>query len=411
MTILTPLIFLGVIFLVGFITQYNLKDNKSLAVYDESGLFNDIIKSRQGTEITFLPTVGFSKMKDSIERSSQFSGLLYIPNLSDKDVLYLENNIELISKKSPSDLVINYLERVIGDYVEENKLEEFGISQSQLKKAKPEIKFQIKNFEGKNTSAESLVAKVLSFGFMFLMYMFIFIYGARVMRSVLEEKLNRVVEIIISSVKPTQLMLGKIFASILIGLTQLSIWAIISVISSIIFFAIFGMEPHQSPLAPSALENQTETIQSIQLTILAIKNLNIPLILFSFLFYFIFGVLLYNSIFAAIGAAVDNQTDSQQFMIIASVPIILGLYGSLSIFQNPDGIVGIWLSMIPLTSSIAMLARIPFGVPWWQLIISMLSLVLTFYLIVMLAAKIYRVGILMHGKKPGFQDIIKWIRY
>jgi ABC-2 type transport system permease protein len=236
--------------------------------------------------------------------------------------------------------------------------------------------------------------------------MFIIMYGVRVMRSVLEEKNNRVVEIIISSVKPFELMLGKILGVTLVALTQFSIWILMSVIGAI--FLNTGFATLQENF--SSAGSNFDVLQIATQVSHHLLELNFPLIITVFVLYFLLGYLFYSSIYAAVGSAVDNETETQQFTLFAILPLMLGMYGSFSIMNNPDGPMGFWLSIIPFTSPVAMIARIPFGVPIWQIALSIGLLVLTTIGMVFLAGKVYRVGILMYGNKATMKEIWKWIR-
>jgi ABC-2 type transport system permease protein len=267
----------------------------------------------------------------------------------------------------------------------------------------------------------------LAYIFGLLMYMLVFIFGSQVMRGVIEEKTSRVVEVIISSVKPIQLMLGKIVGIALVGLTQFLIWifltmAIVTVIRGTILNKTDMTEITQS--VPQNLMSDNMTVTESQaaaqlspelaeLSKLFDNAMSQPwgLILFSFIFYFITGYLLYASVFAAIGSAVDNETETQQFMLPVTIPIILALMVAIGTMQNPESSLSLWFSMIPLTSPIVMMARIPFGVPYWQLAVSMGLMIVTFMLFVWMAAKIYRTGILMYGKKTSWKEMWKWLRY
>jgi len=242
--------------------------------------------------------------------------------------------------------------------------------------------------------------------------MFIIIYGNMVMRSVIEEKTNRIVEIIISSVKPFQLMIGKIIGTSLAGILQFSIWVIIGLSLLFLASAFLGVDVGASANVSSGLLAQTEYAGTAQLFIKELWNLPIASILISFMVYFIGGYFLYSSFYAAIGAAVDNQTDSQQFLLPVIMPLILSVYvGFFSVVNDPDSTIAVAFSIFPLTSPIVMLMRIPFGVPWWQIAISLTLLFATFLGVVWFAAKIYRVGILMYGKKPSWKELYKWLKY
>jgi ABC-2 type transport system permease protein len=259
-----------------------------------------------------------------------------------------------------------------------------------------------------------------------LMYMLVFMFGSQVMRGVIEEKTSRIVEVIISSVKPIQLMLGKIIGIALVGLTQFAIWILLTV--AIVAVAQSKLLPEgtveqmqQLPQsfaqaetgggsadAAAAVETPMTEFQSV-----FASALNQPwgLIIFAFAFYFITGYLLYASLFAAIGSAVDNETETQQFMLPVTIPILLGLFVAMATMQNPESSVSFWFSLIPLTSPIVMVARIPFDVPAWEIALSMALMLVTIFGCVWMAARIYRTGILMYGKKTSYKEIWKWLTY
>lgn len=245
--------------------------------------------------------------------------------------------------------------------------------------------------------------------------MFIIIYGNMVMRSVIEEKTNRIIEIIISSVKPFQLMMGKIIGTSLAGILQFLIWAIVGAVLFFVAQSFLGLQTGASgSVSPEMIEaaQSTETISKIQLYFNEIWNLPLGTLVTCFVIYFIGGYFLYSSFYAAIGAAVDSETDSQQFMLPVIMPLMLGVYvGFFTVINDPHGMVATVFSIIPLTSPIVMLMRIPFGVPLWQLLLSIVLLFGTFIFVVWFAAKIYRVGILMYGKKPTWKELFKWLKY
>jgi ABC-2 type transport system permease protein len=261
----------------------------------------------------------------------------------------------------------------------------------------------------------------------FLMYMLVFMFGAQVMRGVIEEKTSRVVEVIVSSVKPVQLMLGKIIGIGLVGLTQFVLWAILSagaiyVLKTTILSKADSQEITQSmpesiisqntqvPVEVKEMANSAD-MQEFEQLLQSAGNQRWWLIIPSFIFYFLTGYFLYASIFAAIGSAVDNETETQQFMLPVTIPIILGLLVAMGTMQNPESDLAFWCSFIPLTSPIVMMARLPFDVPMWELALSMGIMVISFLGFVWMAAKIYRTGILMYGKKASYKELWKWLRY
>jgi ABC-2 type transport system permease protein len=247
--------------------------------------------------------------------------------------------------------------------------------------------------------------------------MFIFIYGSMVMQGVMEEKQSRIVEVIISSVKPFQLMMGKIVGIALVGLTQLAFWVILG---SAIYSGSKSFYPNhtqpqqiQSVMAQGqdAAQQAAPQMDKMQEVFSMFDTINFPLIIGCFIFFFVGGYLLYSSMFAAVGSAIDTQEDAQQFIMPITLPIILSIIVMMSAIKNPEGPIAFWFSIIPFTSPIVMMARIPFGVPAWQLALSMVLLVVTFVGMVWMAGKIYRTGILMYGKKPSWKEIGKWLMY
>jgi ABC-2 type transport system permease protein len=271
------------------------------------------------------------------------------------------------------------------------------------------------------------IAMALAYLFGFLMYMLVFIFGSQVMRGVIEEKTSRVVEVIISSVKPIQLMMGKIIGIALVGLTQFFIWIVLTagiatvlkttLLSKTDMTEISQAAPHNlmagSTPAEAAPQMSAMSPELAEFSKMFDSAMNQPwgLIIFAFIFYFITGYLLYASVFAAIGSAVDNETETQQFMLPVTIPIILALMVAMGTMQNPESPLSFWCSLIPLTSPIVMMARIPFGVPYWQIAVSMALMLVTFGVFVWMAAKIYRTGILMYGKKTSWKEMWKWLRY
>jgi ABC-2 type transport system permease protein len=250
--------------------------------------------------------------------------------------------------------------------------------------------------------------------FGYLIMMFIIIYGNMVMRSVIEEKTNRIVEIIISSVKPFQLMMGKIIGTSLAGLLQFLIWSILGLGLMFVASALLGVDATPATkIPPSVIKEAHQEFGGIaQMYIQELWGLPIVTILISFVIYFIGGFFLYSSFYASIGAAVDSETDTQQFLLPIIMPLVLAVYiGFFTVINDPHGTIATVFSMIPLTSPIVMLMRIPFGVPWWQIALSITILFSTFFFVVWFASKIYRIGILMYGKKPTWKEMYKWLKY
>ena len=397
MTFLSPLLFVGIAVFVAYLGSMKA-DTKQIAIHDESGLFVKEFTSQNNKNQAYkyldLSRIDLQFLKDSITNES-YEGLLYIPKTSStKD---LESKIQFISNSSPSILFIENVQDVIAKKLTKNNLEKANLDTLAIQNAQSKVSINLTKASGEE-SVKGLNEIKIGIGgaFGYLIMMFIIIYGNMVMRSVIEEKTSRIVEIIISSVKPFQLMMGKIIGTSLAGLLQFFIWAVIGM--SLMFAAsvFFGVN-----VGPTA-----------QMYIRELWNLPIASILIGFVIYFIGGYFLYSSFYAAIGAAVDNQTDSQQFLLPIIMPLMLSVYiGFFTVINNPHGTIAVVFSMIPLTSPIVMLMRIPFGVPLWQIAISVTLLFGSFFCVVWFAAKIYRIGILMYGKKPTWSELYRWLKY
>jgi ABC-2 type transport system permease protein len=415
MTFLSPLLFVAIAAFVGYLSSMKA-DTKRIAIHDESGLFVKEFTSQnvKKGEYKYLDAslIDLKFLKDSITNES-YEGLLYIPNESNsKD---FENKIQFISNVSPSISFIENIQDVIAKKLTKSNLEKAHLDTLAIKNAESKVNISLTKASGE-ASIKGLNEIKIGIGgaFGYLIMMFIIIYGNMVMRSVIEEKTNRIVEIIISSVKPFQLMMGKIVGTALAGLLQFIIWAVIGL--SLMFAAsvFFGVNVGPTArISPELMHTaQQEFSGTAQMYIKELWNLPIASILIGFVIYFIGGYFLYSSFYAAIGAAVDNQTDSQQFLLPIIMPLMLSVYvGFFTVINDPHGTIAVIFSMIPLTSPIVMLMRIPFGVPLWQIAISVTLLFGTFFSVVWFAAKIYRVGILMYGKKPTWNELYRWLKY
>jgi ABC-2 type transport system permease protein len=409
MTFLSPVILVGMFLLIGYLSMLNNSEIRTIGFIDESGVFSGEFENT--TEVVFLDLTALSLDQGrDLVREKDYYGLLYIPAVEDN--MELARSIQIFSNEPPGLGVLQQIERIISEKLTTRELIERGVDITQIKSSEAQVNIQIQNFEGQRTSKMSSYIKMIFGGIAgYLLMMFIIVYGNMVMRSVIEEKTNRIIEIIVSSVKPIQLMLGKILGTSLAGLTQFAIWVILGGILLFITATLTGMDLMSGqPQAQQGLEELGSG--EIQQLMIDVANLPLLTLLLAFLVYFLGGYFLYSAIYAAIGAAVDSETDTQQFMFPIILPLMLGIYvGFFSVIENPHGIVSTIFSMIPLTSPIVMLMRIPFGVPWWELGISIGLLIITNFGVLWLAAKIYRVGILMYGKKPTYKELYKWLRY
>ncbi|TXG39170.1 ABC transporter permease [Seonamhaeicola maritimus] len=413
MTILSPIIMIALIAVVAYLSNLNNEKVRTISVLDEYGL-EGVFVSTEKTKYDVLEGVTLDIAKELVGETSNY-GLLHIENFTNLD--FISNHIKFYSEESPSLSLISDLERKLEKEFTNLKMQEAEIDISKIEASKVYINIGQENFTGEESSKiDSIIKLIFGCAAGYLLFMFIIIYGNMIMRSVIEEKTSRIIEVIISSVKPVQLMLGKIIGTSLAGITQFVIWVVFGGILMTIVSLVLGISLMDSSIPQQELLEMASESQGVEFYFESFKNAlsNMPLmnLIVAFIFFFIGGYLLYSSLYAAIGAAVDNETDTQQFMLPILMPLILAVYiGIFTVIEDPHGTVSTVFSYIPLTSPVVMLMRIPFGVPIWQQLISLLILVGTFMFTVWFAAKIYRVGILMYGKKPSYKELIKWIKY
>jgi ABC-2 type transport system permease protein len=414
LTFLSPFLFIGLGFLIVYLTKVNESSLKEIVVVDNSELrFSNDLLSTETIHYINLSQLGIEKAKILVQENN-YDGLLFIPMNS--NLRELSQSIQYFSSEPPNLLLINDIENKIAQKLKFHHLQSLGIYSEIIKQSNYSIAINQLNFSGGVSSKLSSGLKIgVGMGAGYLIMMFIVIYGNAVMRSIIEEKTSRIIEVIISSVKPFQLLMGKIIGNAIAGVLQFFIWGILVVIFSFsisLFFGIDLMTMNSTEIVQENIPLKTEHIMEVFSILRKIFNLPFISMIFLFLFYFIGGFFLYSSIYAAIGAAVDSETDTQQFMFPVIMPLILAVYvGFAAVVSDPHGPVAVAFSMIPFTSPIVMMMRVPFGVPWYELLISITILLLTFFGIVLLAAKIYKVGILMYGKKPSYKDLYKWLKY
>jgi ABC-2 type transport system permease protein len=426
MTLLTPLLFALIFIIPALVMSNKDKDFKKIAVIEDgSDLFKDVIPNTEDTEFDYLSGVRLDDIKNTFSDMGYY-GVLYIS----PQLITTPNAIQLISKKQPPIGLLDHISGSLEKEIERQKLLAYNIENLDeiLRSINTSVKVQTIKMDEKGETKETSTGVSMALAYIggFLMYMLVFMFGAMVMRGVIEEKTNRVVEVIVSSVKPVQLMLGKIIGIALVGLTQFALWvvltmAIVMVVKSNILPKDTMEQIQQLPQTFAEADQATAAagtaaaseVQFTELQQILANAMNQPwgLIIFSFIFYFLTGYLLYASLFAAIGSAVDNETETQQFMLPVTIPIILALVVAMGTMQNPESSLSFWFSLIPLTSPIVMMARIPFDVPVWQIALSMVLMLLTILGSVWMAAKIYRTGILMYGKKSSYKELWKWLTY
>ena len=435
MTLLGPILFAALMVAPAILMRMEDDDFKNIAVIDETGMFDQYsLKNTKNINFDFVSEKYFkgnhydvSGAKADLKDSDHYA-LLYIPiNAMSSN----SGSVQLYSYQQPNMGLKMHISNGIEKKAEEIKLgkkaEELEISQKEIDNilmvANTSINVITTTMKDDGTEEESSTTVAMIIGYMcgFLIYMFIFMYGSMVMNGVIEEKSNRIVEVIVSSVKPFQLMLGKIIGVALVGITQFVLWVLLTLGIVSVTYAVLQKDISTKDLVPqteavgSTLAdadniNSDDMIKFAEIES-AMKSINYVGLLLMFLFFFVGGYLLYAAMFAIAGSAVDNETDTQQFTLPITVPLILGILVMLSAINNPEGSLAYWFSIIPFTSPIVMMVRIPFGVPFADIAISMTLLVVTFIAMTWLAAKIYRVGILMYGKKTNYKELWKWIKY
>ena len=412
MTLLIPFLIVGLGLFISFLTNINSDSIKNITVVDNSGIFENSLLSTDTVKFSFLEDLDEEEAK-LISKERNDDALIFIPYVVDtKNIDYVElsKSIKLISEDSPSLTLISSIESKLEKILTDLNYTSSGLDLETIKESKIYINLVQVSFEGEESTKIDGILK-MGFGFLLgmLLYMFVFIYGSMILRSVLEEKTSRIIEIIISSVKPTQLMMGKIVGTSLVAFTQIFIWTALTLVVSTLVSSIFGVSTSEL----NSLDVSDAQVNSgIQTFFSALFNLPLLNIFIAFVFFFISGLFLYGSLFAAVGAAVDSETDANQFMFPLSMPLIIGLYvGIFTVSEDPSGTIPTIFSHIPFTSPIVMMMRIPYGVPIYEQLISLSILVATFFAIVWFAAKIYRVGILMYGQKPSYKDLYKWLKY
>lgn len=410
MTFLSPLIMVILISVVVYLSQMNNDTIKHIAVLDETNTMEETVSNTKLIKYVFLKDLKVEDAKAlSVEQKNY--GLLYIPNK--ETIIESATSAKFFSESTPSLSLVSDLEKLITKKFSDIILVEKGYDLKEIKASKVKVNLYQESFEGEKTSKTDNVVKLVFGGAAgYLLFMFIIIYGNMIMRSIIEEKTSRIIEVIISSVKPTQLMMGKILGTSLAGISQFLVWIILGGILITISGSLFGLSTvpdSQEVINQTMMTNSNTEIQNL---LLAINHLPLINLAVAFIFFFLGGFLLYSSLYAAIGAAVDNETDTQQFILPILMPLILAVYvGFFTVIEDPHGTVSVVFSFVPFTSPVVMLMRIPFGVPVWEQIVSILILIFSFIGSVWFGAKIYRVGILMYGKKPSYKELMKWIKY
>ncbi len=420
MTILGPLLIAGIMVVPIWLSMQK-PDKQKIEVIDESYVFTGLIPEKAFIHFDY-PEVKFDQALAGFY-DTEYDAILYVPH----NILEGGNTVKLFYKKQLGIATEEYVGNTLSKMMNDVLLTKNNVDLNLIKEVAEHSKFTVLTEElevtGKSKKTNTGLYMGIGLGAGFLIYMFIFLYGVQVMRGVMEEKTSRIVEVILSSVKPFQLMMGKIVGVALVGLTQFLLWVILTTTLYTIAAATIlttvdmkqiqqkettikigadlnymNMKKIQEPNMVTQVWNDFKSVDVLSLTL-------------CFLFYFLVGYLMYAALFAAVGSAVDHESDTQQFMLPITIPLVFSFIIVQNVIRDPQGSMAFWFSMIPLSSPIVMMVRLPFGVPAWEIVLSMSFLVIGFVITSWLAARIYQTGILMYGKKVTWKELAKWLFY
>ena len=413
LTILMPFIFAALIMVPLMLATIEGDEQKTVMVVDKTGRYVGSLKST--ANYAFVPTA--DNKDEFYTEDSEVEAVVQIT----ADLAKNPTAVTIYSPREVKAELLSYVETCLGEQVRREKLSAYNIPELETIIADIQTDFHVatvkRNAEGDETSSNTYIAMTAGFIFTFLIYMFVMSYGGMVMQSVMEEKTNRIVELMVSSVKPFQLMMGKIIGVALVGFVQLAIWGVMLSIILMVCGSVFGLST--APAVPAvagadaqmaAMAQQAGGGEAAEI-MSALMGLPYAELGIMFVLYFVGGYLLYASFFAAVGASINAQEDSSQFIMPVVLIMVFGLYAAMYSAENTNGPLAFWASMFPLTSPIVMMVRIPFGVPWWEEVLSLGLLFATSMAFVWISARIYRVGILMYGKKPSLREMLKWVRW
>ena len=410
LTILMPFMIAAVVLVPALLGQLNDKKHSKVAVIDATGIYADALHNTD--KITFDRKEAGSTQKNRIKSLLEDGEKPYDAVVDICSPLDKAGAVTVYSTSEVPHEVEEYINSQLTERLRRDKLRAYHIADIEQLQKDAGVKFKARTVrwdkDGNTTVSSSMIAGMIGLVLSLFIYTFILSYGSMVMQGVMEEKTNRIVEIMVSSVKPYQLMFGKIAGIALVGLSQFLIWMLMLMSIFSIVGAAFGLS--MSGGMPSAVPQSMPATDEMEL-LMVLQGMDFTQIVVLFILYFIGGYLLFASVFAAIGASINEQQDSQQFMMPIIIIFVFALYAGMFSIENPDGPLALWCSFIPFTSPVVMMVRIPFGIPLWQVILSLLLLYGTSALIIWLSARIYRVGILMYGKKPDIKEMLKWITY
>lgn len=414
-TLLMPLLFAAISVAPALIMFYATGDTKSISVIDNSGIIAQQLESDESVAFEIIPNGDLQEeLKKSLE-SDNF-GLLYIG----EDVVTNPNNVQLYTNSSSSMLVEEYIVDQIEEIIEAERLKEYNINDLKQILEKIEVNISLSTFRNdkENAASSSAASSFVGIALGFVLYFFLIVYGSIVMQSIIEEKSSRILEVLVSTVRPFDMMMGKILGVAAVAVAQIAIWGVLIVAMSALL--VPAVMPDDILASVEAVKGGADVMSmasngvDIEM-VTAIASLTntgyIAKIIGLLLAFMVGGFLLYAAMYAAVGASVDTAQDAQQLTTPIMLPIILSFIILTTVMNDPNSPLVVWCSMIPFTSPIIMMGRIPSGIPTWEIVTSLVLLFATFIVMVWLAGKIYRVGIFMHGKKPTFKELYKWLKY
>lgn len=408
LTITMPFIMAALVFVPLWLSSIENDEQQKVAMIDPTGVYAKALKASKSFAFSAQPVI----TEEMRSEDSPYDAVVAISG----DLVKNNGKVTIYSHKEIPGNMLDYIQSKLNETVQKQKLEATGIAG--LDKIIDDVQRDVNmktvkwSKEGDEQASSTYVAIIVGGIFTLLIYIFVITYGGMVMQSVIEEKTNRIMELLVSSVKPFQLMMGKIIGVMLVGIAQMALWGVILSIIMTVASVGFGVSQAQSIAAGQPMPSPTMNMsQDTQELLTAIVNLPYAGIGLMFIIMFVGGYLLYSSFFAATGASINEQEDANQFVVPITMITLFGLYAAMYSIENTDGPLAFWASLFPLTSPIVMMIRIPFGVPLWQELLSIALLYASAFLMIWIGGKIYRVGILMYGKKPSIKEIIKWMRY
>lgn len=409
MTLLIPLFFAGII-IIPVLIAVKSEENKRIAVIDESGLFTGQLPDTKGIYFKPLANTGVDTFKRKYAEYG-YAGLLYIPDID----INRPGGIEYFSKGQVSMVLESNLNRSINDVIEKKRMEQAGIDRKKLDEVRSDIRIDFRSGE-EEKQGSSTIAYAVGYGSGFIIYIILMVFGMSVMRGVMEEKVSRIAEVMISSVKPFQLMMGKIVGIAGVGLLQFLIWGVLLVALQLLLSLFISPDSmhavNQGVMAQNA--NNAALSEVVEKMNYVVGSINWGLLISCFIFYFLGGYLFYSALFAAVGSLVnEDPNDVQALTFPITLPIIIGIMLMIAAVQNPSSSLAVWGSIIPFFSPMVMMARLPYGIPgtvaYWELGLSMILLIAGFLFTTWIAGKIYRTGILMYGKKITLREAVRWV--